>query len=90
MPRLPGKSLAFEIECKSDALPMTQIFSRLYSKVDKDCWRLDESRYWYTKNASDAVIPDMELESYGFTAIGWRISHADVRTSLFYACPSRM
>lgn len=84
------RSLAFEIESIPDALPITQIFSRLYSKVDKDCWRLDESRSWYTKNASDAVIPDMELESYGFTAIGWRIAHADIRTSSFHACPSRM
>lgn len=50
--------------------PDRQIFSRVYSKVDRDCWRLDESRHWYTKNASDDVIPDMELQSFGFTAIG--------------------
>ena len=56
----------------------------MYSKVDRDCWRLDESRQWYCKNASDEVIPDMELESYGFTAIGvylalWRGSCALAR-----------
>eukprot|EP00802_Teleaulax_amphioxeia_P022646 Tamp_23116.p1 GENE.Tamp_23116~~Tamp_23116.p1 ORF type:complete len:235 (+),score=29.97 Tamp_23116:341-1045(+) len=50
--------------------PDRQIFSRMYSKVDRDCWRLDESRHWYCKNASDDVIPDMELESFGFTAVG--------------------
>ena len=60
--------------------PDRQIFSRLYSKVDRDNWRLDESRYWYNKNASGSVAPDIDLESYGFTAVAKPGDFASGRT----------
>jgi len=51
--------------------PDRQIYSRVYSKVDKDRWRLDEARTWYNKKADERREPWLPLESYGYKAVGF-------------------
>lgn len=50
--------------------PDRQLFSRFYTTVDQSVWKMDEVRHWYNNKAKDDDEPDLELESYGYKAVG--------------------